>query len=191
MPGVIAMHIYGKIQGVKRIWTGIGVVCLLLLWGSHAFSGAPEIREKCLDNESMNIATIYDTSTNGFAEVRMIPFAERYSAKQRGVSPFTIHVNPKLYYLSQYTQQWLFHRQCIFIREFTEQAMQRDRRIDMGLEQHLDCRAIQHMQSDPGIAISPRQVQSIERDMERVLRDNRWNEVLAGPERRITLMKCN
>lgn len=164
---------------------------LLILLSSYVHAGAPEIKETCKDNDGLTIKTVYDSSLQVFAEAKMIRKTERERARQVGISPFAVYVNPERYYLSQYTQRWLYYRQCVLIAEFPREIMQAEQRINIDLEYQLDCRALQILRSDPKAEISYRQIQSIERDMERVLRDNRWSEILPGPERKIHLMECN
>lgn len=161
---------------------------LVILAISYVQAGAPSIRETCSDNQGRLVRTIYDYNLQVFAEARLLPLKEQTTAK--GISPYVIYINPERYYLGHYTQTWLYLRQCSHIKEQHPVVQEGNRRLDVRDEQKADCLAIQAMISDPSISISSRQISSIERDIERLIRENRWSEVLSGPQRRIFLEKC-
>jgi len=172
-----------------------GIVCfstlfLLVLLLSQAQAGAPVLDEVCRDWENRPVKNVYDSSLQVFAEVRPVPQREQSIAMERGLSPYVIHINPELYYLGRYTQQWLYLRQCAHIRERHAVIQEGIRGLRIEDEQQADCQAIRAMRTDQDTPVTSRQIYSIERDIERLLRENRWSQVLAGPQRRISLESC-
>jgi hypothetical protein len=168
----------------------LGIFFLVILAFSYVQAGAPSIRETCNDNEGRLVRTVYDYNLKVFAEARLLPRKEPTTAIREGISPYVIYINPQRYYLGRYTQTWLYLRQCSHIKEQHPVVQEGNRGLNVRDEQKADCLAIQAMISDPSISISSRQISSIERDMERLIRENRWSEVLSGPQRRIFLEKC-
>jgi hypothetical protein len=156
----------------------------------HVQAGAPAKQENCPDPDGRPIPTEYDSNLPVFAEARMLPRAEWEEAKSKGVSLYVIVINPERYYLGRYTQIWLFRRQCARIQKMGKAISQGYRRLNMRDEQQVDCMAVEAMQSDPDIRLSNRTIESIERDIERLIRNKRWGEVIAGPQRRISLKRC-
>jgi hypothetical protein len=167
----------------------LGGVLLVISTVSYVQGGAPQIREECQSPDGRVIRTIYDSNLPVFAEARMLDNGQWQEDEKMGGSPYVIAINPELYYLGKYTQIWLYRRQCAHIQE--NHNVVRDRRaLNIRDEQQADCLAIRAMQSDPNISFSIRQVSSIERDIERLIRNKQWNNVLAGPQRRISLKRC-
>ena len=120
----------------------------------------------------------------------MVNRAERKEAEEKGLSPYYIVINPERYYLGQDTQIWLYYRQCAHIQQQHSIVREDPRKPDIQDEQEADCLAIKAMESDPDIHFSKRLIDSIERDIERLIREKRWSEVLTGPQRRISLRRC-
>ncbi len=164
------------------------VVLLVVLTFSYVQAGAPQIRERCQGPDGRQIPTIYDSNLPVFAEARMLSRAEQREAKEKGISAYFIVVNPERYYLGQYTQIWLYRRQCAHILEQHKVVREGYRQLEMRDEQQADCLAIEAMQKDTNL--SNRQIDSIERDIERLIQKKRWAEVLPGPQRRISLRRC-
>jgi hypothetical protein len=170
---------------------GIGYPCVLLLLIlslSEAHAGAPVLEETCVDSGKRHVPIKYDTSLQFFAEARLIAKAEQKMASDRGMSIYVIYINPSRYFLDRYTQQWLYLRQCAHITLKHSVIPEGMHGLKIEDEQRADCQAIREMQSSPGF--STRQIYSIERDIERLSRENRWGQVLAGPQRRISLESC-
>lgn len=166
--------------------------CVVLLVVLHVFSvqaGAPRIEGKCQDRNGRQVSTWYDSLLQVFAEVRMLPGAQQYEAKIKGVSEYVIVINPERYYLGRYTQSWLYQRQCAHIQQ-NHKVITNPRAFDYQEEQSVDCLAIQLMRSDKNLNLSNRQIDSIERDLERLIRNRQWADVLPGPERRVSLKGC-
>jgi hypothetical protein len=168
----------------------LGVLLPAILTFSQVQAGAPEIREECRGPDGRPIRSLYDSSLPKFAEARMLSRAEQREAKERGVSAYVIVVNPERYYLGRYTQIWLYRRQCARIQMIRENINKRNRQLHMGEEYDVDCMAVQAMQEDKRIRFSQRTIDSIERDIERLLVNERWYEVLPGPQRRVALKRC-
>ncbi|WP_372528467.1 hypothetical protein [Piscinibacter sp.] len=157
-----------------------------------AFAGAPLLNETCLDRENKPVPTRYDpAATRFFAEARVLSATERREGLEKGVPPAAIYVNPELYFLGQQTQQWLFLRQCIHIQRDHLIAKAGERGLRPEDEEQADCLALRELTRSPSQSSSMRTLRaSIESDMERVLREDRWRQVLPGPQRRISFDKC-
>ena len=158
---------------------------LLVLSASSAIAGAPALNESCRDRGGQRVVTVYDATRQYFAQALPMRRSEQAAAMQRGLSPFVIYVNPSLYFLGRQTQQWLFFRQCVHIQQGHRIVQDGVRALNMRDEEQTDCLAARMMSA------SSRTLYSIERDMERVLREkDGWNRVLPGPKRRIALSSC-
>lgn len=168
----------------------LAVLLPAILTFSKVQAGAPEIRIECEDPDGIPVRTEYDSNLPVFAEARMLPRGEWRVAKSRGLSLYYIVINPERYYLGRYTQNWLYRRQCARIQMKREQISERHRQPNISEEQKADCMAVKAMQKDDSIRFSQRTIDSIERDIERLIRSKRWGEVLAGPQRRISLKQC-
>jgi len=162
---------------------------LTLLTSFAAIAGAPELNEKCQDRGGKRVRAVYDPSKQFFAQARLIPSSERRSAEERGLSQYVIYVNPERYFLGRETQQWLYTRQCAHIVLEHPVVRQGERGLNLRDEVEADCWAVREMSSGRS-QLSRSAIYSIERDMERVIRENRWSEVLPGPKRRINLSSC-
>lgn len=175
----------------------------LAWWGyaASAFAGAPQLEDTCRDRDKRPVPIIYTASgTRFFAEASVVPATERQAALERGVPPVAIRVNPELYFLGQRTQQWLYLRQCVHIQEEHPIARLGESALNPLHEEQADCMALEQLVNSPAKGSSPsssisssmrRTVRaSIESDMDRVLRENRWNQVLPGPQRRISFDRC-
>ena len=101
----------------------------------------------------------------------------------------SIVVNPERYYLGRWTQQWLYLRQCAHVNEGHPIATEGLRGLRIRDEEEADCWAARHLMQGTK-KLSTRTLYSIERDMERVVKEDRWDEVLPGPQRRISLSSC-
>lgn len=163
-----------------------GVVLLVIFTFSYVQAGAPQIRERCQDPDGRQIPTRYDSSLPVFAEAQRLPREERRNNK----SEYIIVINPELYYLSRDTQIWLYRRQCAHIQQRHRVVSGGEKALNIRDEQQADCLAIRAMELDKKISLSSRQVDAIERDIERLTRKNRWGEVFAGPQRRISFKRC-
>lgn len=160
-------------------------LAVLLLSISSAIAGAPALEGSCQDRDGRRVLTLYNTARQYFAQAELARASERSAAAQRGLSQFVIYVNPSLYFLGRQTQQWLFYRQCAHIVQGHPIARSGVRALNIRDEEQADCWAARRM------GTSPRTLYSIERDMERLLREkNRWSRVLPGPQRRIALSSC-
>jgi hypothetical protein len=157
---------------------------ILLLSASSAIAGAPALNEKCQDRSGLRVVTVYDTTRQYFAQALPMRRSEQAAARQRGLSPFVIYVNPSLYFLGRQTQQWLFLRQCIHIQEGHRIIQDGMRGLNMRDEVQVDCAAARALRT------SSRTLYSIERDLQRALREGRWPNVLPGPQRRVSLSAC-
>lgn len=167
---------------------------LPLAWwvcATSALAGTPELDETCRDREKRPVPIIYSASGTRFFAEAGVPAAE-----DRGLRPLAIRVNPQRYYLGQRTQQWLYLRQCVHIQQDHPIVKFGERALNPLDEEESDCLAFQQMANGPVKGSSPtgsslRMVgASIESDMERVLREGRWSEVLPGPQRRISFDRC-
>jgi hypothetical protein len=160
--------------------------CLLSAWlllALPALGGAPELTEDC-DAAGVRIPTQFDSSRRSFAEAAPI----RRSSSPRPAR-FVIYINPERTFLGRETQQWLYYRQCAHIVERHAVIEHGERALQIRDEEQADCWAAQRMlrgKKSPPPAI----LYAIERDLDRVLRDGRWNAVLPGPQRRIALSSC-
>lgn len=172
---------------------------LPLAWSgcmASALAGAPQLDETCRDRDMRPVPIIYTASgTRFFAEASVVPAAERQAARERGLPPVAIRVNPELYFLGQRTQQWLYLRQCVHIQQDHPIARLGERALTPLDEEQADCMAFQQMVNSPvkgSSSTAPMSMvqASIESDMDRVLRENRWNKVLPGPQRRISFDRC-
>jgi hypothetical protein len=133
--------------------------------------------------------TKYDGGRRLFAEVEQLPSHERREAAERGLSEFVIVVNPERYFLGRWTQQWLYLRQCAHISERHPVATEGLRGLQIRDEEAADCWAVRRLIEGPN-RLSTSTLYAIERDMERVMKEGRWDEVLPGPRRRISLSAC-
>ena len=163
------------------------LIAYSILTCAIASGGAPALQETCYDTSNMKVATIYDPYVQVFAEVRRLPKSERIPASQAGVSSYMIYVNPERYYLGRQTQQWLYQRQCVHIIRGHAVAQSGLRGLNIKDEEVADCQAARDM-SNAGL--SSRDLYSIERDIERIAREGLWNQVLPGPQRRVSLSSC-
>jgi hypothetical protein len=152
-----------------------------------AFAGAPSLDENCHDKSNRRVPTRYDVAaTNYFAEARV----DGQSA--------AIYINPDRYFLGQRTQQWLYQRQCVHIQKDHAIAKPDDRGQKPGErapkpedEEEADCLAMREMANSPAQGSSVRTLRAaVESDMERVLKEDRWRQVMPGPQRRISFDKC-
>lgn len=169
-------------------------ICFGLLHNRHAYAGSPAIDESCRDRERRAVAVLYDPTNPVFAMAARLPPQDRRLRElvarrpSEQLSPYVIFINPDRYYLGRETQQWLYLRQCARISRGDQISEQGARELPIREEELADCWALRAMAEDSKTQSYLRS--SIERDMERVLRDNRWREVLAGPQRRIALDQC-
>jgi hypothetical protein len=154
----------------------IGLVAAL-----PAVAGAPMLRETCVGADKQPVPTRYDAAaTRFFAEARIVA---------RGMPPVAIFVNPDRYFLGERTQQWLYQRQCVHIQQGHRIAFEGERGLQPEDEEKADCEGLRTLiQAEPPAARMLRQ--SIESDMQRVLRENRWPQVLPGPQRLIAFDRC-
>ena len=154
-------------------------VCLWLCGATLVHAGVPQLNKSCEDDRGrrVNVQVRYDSSRPYFAE------ADRDSRTGR----YTIYVNPELYFLGRQTQQWLYLRQCGHIVLNHRVVQDRVRGLRIEDERTADCWAARRVLQSGG---SSRTLYSIERDMERVIRENRWGRVLPGPQRRISIRSC-
>jgi hypothetical protein len=169
------------------------IFSLTILFSGAALAGGPVLKEDCKDQENRTVSTRYDVSINVFAEAKFLPRNELDRAKRTGLSPYVIHVNPDRYYISRLTQQWLYDRQCAHIRAEHLIVQEGLRALTIRDEERADCLALDDMSGSAEAntpSISMRDRYSIERDIERVMREGRWQEVLPGPQRRISLSTC-
>ena len=158
---------------------------IVLLSTSSAIAGAPALNETCRDRSGLRVVTVYETTRQYFAQALPMRRSEQAAARQRGLSPSAIYVNPSLYFLGRQTQQWLFFRQCVHIQQGHRIVQDGVRALNMRDEEQADCLAARMM------GATSRTLYSIERDMERALREkDGWNRVLPGPKRRIALSSC-
>lgn len=148
-----------------------------------ALAGAPSLDENCHDTSNRRVPTRYDVAaTNYFAEARV-----------DGLSA-TIYINPDRYFLGQRTQQWLYQRQCVHIQKGHAIARPGERTPSTPKpedEVEADCLAMREMANSPAQGSSIRTSRAaVESDMERVLKEDRWRQVMPGPQRRISFDKC-
>jgi hypothetical protein len=149
-------------------------------------AGSPILSvSQCLDSQANAVEVRFRGGLRGFAVVR-----KEKESPSPDESPYVIYVNPDLYYLSRDTQEWLYQRQCAHIKQNHEVIHKRSSRLNIDDEREADCIAVHLMLSDSERNLSSREFYSIERDIERVVRENRWSDVLPGPERRISLQSC-
>lgn len=142
---------------------------------SSVWAGSLKLQVTCHDSEDRLVEARYEPSRPFFAE----------AVEVRG-GAYAIYINPTLYYLGNDTQQWLYLRQCAHINENTVGVSAR--RLTIGDEEEADCWAVKELKKQS--QVSSRTLYAIERDMERVVREKRWKEVLPGPPRRISLLSC-
>lgn len=156
-----------------------------------ALAGAPMLRENCVGPDQQPVRTVYSaSSTVYFAEARMVRPEERPEAVARGVPLVAIYVNPERYFLGERTQQWLYQRQCVHLQQRHRIATEGVRALDPADEARADCEGLRALaQADPKAARMVRL--SIESDMQRLLRDGRWSQVLPGPQRVIAFDRCS
>jgi len=148
----------------------------LIVLASPAYAGSPMLSEGC--GAGGRILTRYDPSaTRQFAEAR------------RNGGTITIFVNPERYFLGQRTQQWLYQRQCVHVQG-NHAVVNSGRDLRLEDEVQADCQALRQMlmTNDQGSSKTLRI--SIEGDMERVLREGRWSQVLPGPQRKVLFDRC-
>lgn len=159
------------------------VFILLLLSASSAIAGAPDLKGTCRDQQRRQVVTVYDGTRQYFAQAISMRRGEQ-TARRREQSPFVIYVNPNFYFLGSQTQQWLYLRQCAHIQEGHRIVEDGVRALNMQDEVQADCAAARALHA------SVRTLYAIERDMDRALREGRWDKVLPGPRRRISLKSC-
>jgi len=158
---------------------------LWLWYGLEAFGGAPALEETCRDRENLQVITRYESSRRPFAVAVQLPPKE----VRKGESPYVIYVNSEIYFLGWETQQWLYLRQCAYIFHGRLAGEEGVRDVDIRDEENADCWAVRKMSQTK--SFSSRTLYAIERDIERVIiKEQRWPQVLPGPERRISLSMC-
>jgi len=158
---------------------------LILILPSISIAGSPVLRlGECTDSHDQLVRFEYREGLPQFAVTRR---AESQPGPEE--SPFVIYINPELFYLGNLTQIWLYQRQCAHIKENHALIHTSSSRIDMEEEERADCIAVRLMlEQRPNLG--ERDIYSIERDMNRVNRENKWREVLPGRERNISLRSC-
>jgi hypothetical protein len=152
-----------------------------LLLGSPANAGAPALDETC-QLRGAKVPTQYNVSQKYFAEAGPLR-----SSMQRTDRVYVIYINPERTFLGRQTQQWLYLRQCAHIVAGHRVISAGERGLTIQDEEAADCWAAREI-SQGGSA--SKTLYGIESDMERLVRDGRWSEVLPGPERRISLVSC-
>lgn len=156
----------------------------LLCFISPAFAGAPLLEDNCRDKTGRPVPIVYNaTKTRYFAEA------------SPDLSPSVIYVNPELYFLGQRTQQWLYQRQCVHIQKEHPIATKGEQALRPEDEEEADCLAMLELSASLAKGASQgsslRMLRSsVESDMERLLKEERWRQVLPGPQRRILFDKC-
>ena len=161
---------------------------LLAAWiccATPATAGVPSLNEDCRDRNNRPVPVRYDTSVSVFAEAR--PARPGSS----GAAPVIIHVNPDVYFVGRQTQQWLYRRQCVHILENHSVVRDGEKGLRLADEEQADCAALAAVAGPSSSPASSRAVRaSIESDMQRASRDDKWHRLLPGPQRRISLERC-
>lgn len=160
---------------------------LVILSIAYVQAGSPRIGKLSKDSIGREIKIEYDSNMSVFAEARL-----RSGSNINDKNPqYFVALNPELYYLGRYTQIWLYLRQCVHIRQNHDIIRHANRELNIHEEQIADCLAIEEMKLDRDYHLSIRQIDAIERDIERIIKNNQWRDVFAGPERRIYLRHCD
>lgn len=154
-----------------------------------ALAGAPMLRENCLSARGQPVPIRYDVTIRFFAEARVIQASERAAAAERGVPPAAIVVNPERYFLGERTQQWLYQRQCVHIQQGHRIAIHGEPALEPAEEEKADCEGLRVLTKGDPAAVRMLRL-SIESDLQRVLRENRWSQVLPGPPRVVAFDRC-
>ena len=102
-----------------------------------------------------------------------------------------IVVNPERYFIGNWTQQWLYLRQCAHINLAHPIRDEGDKGFNFDDEESADCWAVNRLREDPlEQGFSDRALRDIERDIAYVVKKGLWRELLPGPERPVDLMAC-
>ena len=150
------------------LWLG----CLLPVW-----AGAPQLSETCRGPDNRPVPTRYDVKVRFFAEAQAKPPA--------------ILVNPEIFFIGRQTQQWLYLRQCVHLRLQHRIVQQGERALSLDEEELTDCLAAKELAASKEFGSNARTLMySIESDIERALKQDRWRQLLPGPQRRIALSNC-
>lgn len=173
-----------------RRWTLL--LCAAWLAGlMPAHAGAPQLDETCRGRDNQPVPTRYDPNARFFAEARIAPAAEREAAARRGVPLVAIHINPEIYFIGRQTQQWLYLRQCVHLQKQHRILQSGERGLSLDEEEAADCGAAQALTRSAPPGTNTRTLfYSIESDIERALKLDRWRQLLPGPQRRIVLANC-
>lgn len=146
--------------------------------GSVAKAGAPDIKEGCRDRQGREVRVRYDSRFETFAEARLGP-----------PGPAVIYINPDVYFVGSETQQWLYERQCIHIQRDDPVIRDGERGLKLEDEERVDCLALKVMTDQrPSSARTLRS--SIESDIGRAMKEDKWRRLLPGPPRRVLLQRC-
>jgi hypothetical protein len=160
---------------------------LLAAWiccATLATAGVPSLDENCRDGNNRPVPVRYDTGVSVFAEARLARPGSPSTA------PVIIHVNPDVYFVGRETQQWLYQRQCVHIRQNHSVVRDGERGLRLADEEQADCAALAVAGLSSSASSSRALRASIESDMQRASRDGKWHRLLPGPQRRISLDRC-
>lgn len=148
-----------------------------LVLSTPAWAGAPQLSETCRGRDNQPVPSRYDAKARYFAE-----------AQPR---PPLILINPEIYFIGRQTQQWLYLRQCVHLQRQHAILQSGERGLSLDDEEKADCGAAQELLKSGAFGSNTRTLlYSIESDIERALKQDRWRQLLPGPQRRIALSAC-